>query len=169
VAATSERSFESIDQGDLSRLSAIAAQDREQRFERKPRWAVYRDRVVGVALCQGAAQHYIDGSAGVKDLDVWTFFAEHESGPFPARWRTTADFGQSQLGRHPLEAHLFSGRRVDLIGRSLPVGVGADAAKSITEYLQLGRTASARALAAKAVVLLDPPSRRGLVIWPTDF
>jgi hypothetical protein len=128
---------------------------------------VYRDRVVGVALCQGGAQHYIDGSTGIKDIDVWTFFAEHESGPFPPRWRTTADFGLSHLGSRPSEAHLFSGRRVDLIGRSLPVKVGADAAKSLVDYLQSGRTATARALSAKAVVLLDPAPSRGAVIWPT--
>ena len=167
MAAVSERSFQRLTPEDLSRLSAIAAADREQRFERKPRWAAYRDRVVGVALCQGAAHHYIDGATGVKDLDVWTFFAEHDSGPFPPRWRTTADFGPSHLGSHPLEAHLFSGRRVDLIGRSLPVEVGADAATSIVNYLRSGRTATARALAAKAVVLLDPAPSRGAVIWPT--
>jgi hypothetical protein len=42
-------------------LSVIAAEDRESRFARRPRWAVYRDRILCVALCQGAALHYVDG------------------------------------------------------------------------------------------------------------
>jgi hypothetical protein len=34
------------------------------------RGRLYADRLFAVALCQGAALHYIDGKNGVKDLDV---------------------------------------------------------------------------------------------------
>jgi hypothetical protein len=37
--------------------------------------ARYRDRLLCVALCRGGALHYLDRSNGVKDFDVWTFFA----------------------------------------------------------------------------------------------
>jgi hypothetical protein len=62
--------------------------------------------------------HFLDGHNGVKDLDVWTFYAQHPEGDFPRRRRGKSDFGVSELGRHPEDVG-FVGRRVDLIGRSL--------------------------------------------------
>jgi hypothetical protein len=58
--------------------------------------------------------------------------------------------------------------RVDLLGRSLPVARGTDPARAIRDYLAAGRTTSARALAAKATVLIDPAHRPGEIVWPTD-
>jgi hypothetical protein len=139
----------------LDRLSEIAAEDREDRFRRRPRWASYRDRVLSVALCQGAALHYVDGRNGVKDLDVWTFYAEDAAGPFPYRWRTERLF----------DLEPFDGHYVDLLGRSLSEKVGADPEAVIQRYLTNPTTASARALAQKAVVLLDPLRLRGRVAW----
>jgi hypothetical protein len=140
----------------LDRLSEIAAEDREDRFRRRPRWAPYGDRVLCVALCQGAALHHVDGRNGVKDLDVWTFFAEAEVGPFPWRWRTERIF----------DSPPFEGRYVDLLGRSLPEPLGVDPAEVIRRYLERGASPSARALAQKAVVLLDPLPFRGQLAWP---
>jgi hypothetical protein len=140
----------------LDRLSEIAAADREDRFRRKPRWAPYRDRVLCVALCQGAAVHMLDGDYGVKDLDVWTFYAEHETGPFPWRWRIERRFDLAP----------FDGHFVDLIGRSLPVQVGADPLEVVRGYLSPPKTPSARALSRKAAVMLDPEPLRGTVAWP---
>jgi hypothetical protein len=139
----------------LDRLSEIAAADRDDRFKRKPRWAPYRDRVLCVALCQGAALHYVDGKNGVKDLDVWTFFAEDPVGPFPPRWRREKAF----------DLEPFRGHYVDLLGRSLHEEIGADPKGLVRRYLSQPRTATARALARKAVVLLDPEPLRGTVAW----
>ena len=36
-------------------------------------------------LCQGAALHYVNGRNGVKDFDVWSFYAQYNDWPFPAR------------------------------------------------------------------------------------
>jgi hypothetical protein len=160
------RSYEPLTVRDLARLAEIARADREARFGRRPRWAVYRDRVLCVALCQGAARHYVDGATGIKDIDVWTFYAEHPDGPFPPRWMTKVDLGPSRFGRWPGDPPRFTGRRVDLAARSLPVRSGADPIRAVREYLRGGRTETARALAEKAVVVLDPPELRGEVIWP---
>jgi hypothetical protein len=46
-----------------------------------------------------AALHHLDGSNGVKDFDVWSFYAALGEGPFPYRWRGTADFGPALLKR----------------------------------------------------------------------
>lgn len=165
TAGTSERFYAPLTEAHLARLAEIARTDREERFARRSRWTVYRDRVLLVALCQGAALHYLDGRNGVKDLDVWTFYARHPEGEFPARWRVMADFGPSDLGRHPNDVG-YRGRDVDLIGRSIDAAPGADPVATVRAYLRAGRTTSARALAAKAVVAIDPPKMRGVTVWP---
>jgi len=120
------------------------------------------------APCQGAAVHFVDHANGVKDFDVWSFYAELTDGPFPARWRGTADFGPSKFGRFPGDPLRYQGRRVDLIGRSLPVPLAADPAEVLCSYLSAAHTASAKALAAKAAVLIVPSDRAGEIIWPAQ-
>src|SRR5262249_4275534 len=47
------RSYARIEGGDLEHLAALACQDREQFFSRRPRWGtLYADRMICVALCQ---------------------------------------------------------------------------------------------------------------------
>lgn len=76
TAKASSRSFEIITKADLRRLGQIAACDRADLFRRKPDTArLYSDRLFAVALCQGAARHFVDpnSGSGVNDLDVWSF------------------------------------------------------------------------------------------------
>ena len=54
----------------------------------------------------------------------------------------------------------------DLLGRSLPAQPGADPADVLRRYLAARRTDSAKALAAKAVVLIVPKNRTGEIVWP---
>ena len=80
----SERSFVKIETCDLERLALLSKEDREKFFSSYPRWQrLYADRILCIALCQGAALHYIDEKNGVKDFDVWTFYAAHPDAPFP--------------------------------------------------------------------------------------
>lgn len=71
-------------------------------------------------MCQGAGLHYVDYKTGVKDFDVWSVYAEHPGGPFPARWRGTADFGVSKFGCYSGDPDRYRGRRVDIMGRHSP-------------------------------------------------
>jgi hypothetical protein len=136
-------------------------------FRRNPQGSGrYAGRLLGRALCQGAALHYLNGSSGVKDFDVWSFYAQYDDWPFPARWRGTRNFGPSKFGRYSGDPPRYSGRRVDLLGRSLSAEPGADLSDHLRRYLAARRTDSAKALAAKAVVLIDPPSRAGEIVWP---
>jgi hypothetical protein len=165
-----DRSLAEIDLADVLRLGALAAQAEAELFERNPRGSGrYAGRLLGRALCQGAAVHYVDKQNGVKDFDVWSFYAQLDDWPFPPRWRGTRDFGPSKFGRYPGDPASYSGRRVDLLGRSLPAAPGADPADAIGSYLAAGRTRSAKELAAKAVVLIDPRDRAGEVVWPVDL
>lgn len=67
------RSYEPVTREHLERLAEIARLDRKERLRRRPRWRPYGDRVLCVALCQGAALHFLDKRNGVKDFDVYTF------------------------------------------------------------------------------------------------
>jgi hypothetical protein len=190
--ATSRRSHRSgarLTDEHLRRLATLAEEDHAF-FTRPGGRPEYESRRLAVALAQGAALHYLDGSTGVKDLDVWTFYAAIPGRRFPAdKTVKRADFGPSSLGRQTYDMHAarsqrqralwqrwsaYTGRRVDFCRRALPVQADAPI-KSVTSALQewLARGAQSTAdpkpspwhLAKKAVVLLYPDSHRGYVVW----
>jgi hypothetical protein len=163
----------------LARLSEIAAEDRELFLRGHPR---FRGRVIAVVLAQGAASHYVTGKNGVKDLDVWTFFSLPPTyGRFPADQRHRhVDFGPSVFGRqlydfakarHETERGRWErwhdqhkGRRVDLMMRGLKDKPSVDPAEAVRGWLA-GEATSPRALRKAAVILIDPPDRRGELVW----
>jgi hypothetical protein len=165
-AAVMSRSFQRIDRATLNRLSEIAKADLEQFVNVDwPRRQHFLRNTFCIALCQGAALHYVGGKTGVHDFDVYTFF-EKDGGPqFPPRRRKPRDFGPSQFGRDPGESDL-AGRRVDLMGRSILRRPEQSEIDAIREYLKAGKTRTARCLRQKAVVILDPVAQRGVIAWP---
>jgi hypothetical protein len=163
-----ERSYRPIDDATLDRLAIVAEKDLEGFFHRNPRWGtLYRNRQLCVALCQGAALHFVDGRNGIKDWDVWTFFREHPNGTFPPRRRGESELGDSRYGRSSVRSE-YVGRCVDLIGRSIIADERDDPVSAVQRYLTAGRTESARRLAQKAVVVLKPAHLRGEVVWPVS-
>lgn len=162
------RSYERITLEDLNHLAGIARLDREDLFARRPRYRVLEEGLICVALCQGAALHFVDGENGVKDFDVWTFYTVRPGHPaFPWRRRRARVFGDPTFGRPPNRPD-FAGRYVDLLGRSIEAFGETDPAAILRRYLSEGRTGSARALAEKAVVLLEPSDQIGAVVWPPE-
>ena len=160
------RSFERIDSTDLQRLSNLAKVDREVFFDNHPDWALYRNRVLCVALCQGAALHYLRGNVGINDFDVYTFYVAHPARTWYSRQIRSADFGSAKFGKSEVTKEWFVGRRVDFLSRALPAGLQDDPVHALRRYLAAGKTDTALELAAKAVVLLDPQPLRGTVVWP---
>jgi len=165
VSEQNDRSYEPITTPDLRGLTEIARADREDFFARKPRYAALSNRMLCVTLCQGAALHCVDGCNGVKDFDVWTFYAAHSSATFPWRRRIARDFGYPKFGQSADYPHC-TGRHVDLLGRSVHVLPETDPVSFLRWYLSKPKTQSARQLAQKAVVLLEPLDRIGFVVWP---
>lgn len=160
------RSLEKITITDLQRLAAIARADREDLFNRKPKLRkLYEGKVICVTLCQGAALHYIDSKNGVKDFDVWTFFYEHPKQPFPYRRNVPRDFGDPKFGTSPDKLN-FVGRRVDLIGRSIPCKEGQGPIEIVQNYLISSSNKSPRLLIKKAVIILEPEELLGKIAWP---
>jgi hypothetical protein len=161
----SERSFIKIEASDLERLAVLCREDREEFFSRHPKWRrLYSDRIIGIALCQGAAVHYVNGRNGVKDFDVWTFYAARPDAAFPWRRRGRKDYGLIKFGKHPEDVG-YIGRRVDFLARSLPFAATADPVQSLQTYLAGGRTKTAHELSRKAVVLIEPVELRGQIVW----
>jgi hypothetical protein len=98
-----ERTFVPLTREHLDHLADLADRD-HQAFTRPAGRPEYRDRRLLTVLAQGAARHYLDCLAdcdpgsrtGVKDLDVWTFYAAIPGVTFPAAKREThVDFGPS--------------------------------------------------------------------------
>jgi hypothetical protein len=82
----SERSLVAIDSSDLARLSQIARDDLQRFIQKAPaERAHFASALICVALCQGAALHFTNRTNGVKDFDVFMFFAVGETRPFPHR------------------------------------------------------------------------------------
>ncbi len=161
-----ERSMARIQIEDLRRLAEIARVDLDAYISRSPDpRAAFRPLKLCVALCQGAALHFVDQRNGVKDLDIYTFFRAGETMTFPARRRGVHDFGLSKFGRHP-DDEGFSGRRVDVMGRSIACSDDTSPSDAVRQYLKTTPTGTAWHLAQKAVVLIDPPAVCGTVIWP---
>ncbi len=132
TSTASERSYAPLTEVHLGRLSDLADED-HRRFTRPDGRPEYRDRRVAVVLAQGGALHFVDEISGVKDLDVWTFYAAIPDIPFLFGQRKLhVDFGISEHGRnkyppgfrHPqLKRWLqFHGRRV-VHGHVIPQGL----------------------------------------------
>lgn len=189
-----ERSYVPLTMAHLARLSDLASADHDH-FTRPGGRLEYADRLIAVTLAQGAAAHFLDGRTGVKDLDVWRFYAAVPGLPFrEGRRETHADFGPSDLGRQqyrladartPREQARwrrwqdeYAGRRVDHLIRTLSVAPGVDTGvvvDALRAWLDRGarerptpggRHSSAGHLARKAMVLIDPADGRGLRVWP---
>jgi hypothetical protein len=162
-----ERSLETIRHEDLERLAQVALEDQAAFFRRNPDIAaVYRDRLLCVSLCQGAALHYIEGRNGVKDFDVWTFYRESAARPFSRRRpRVVRDFGDPRFGQSP-DAPQFLGRRVDILVKSIDTPDELPFEEAVRQYLRTSGTPTARCLAQKAVVVVYPGEVRGKILWP---
>ena len=160
------RSYGHLLPEDLCRLGKIARQDREEFLNRCPRYRPLQDEIIAVALCQGAALHYVNGSNGIKDLDVWTFYAKRPTLiRYPRRGPSPRDFGDPRFGQSP-DYPQYVSRKVDCLGCSIAFGDDRDPSSALRSYLSDQRTPNARELARKAVVLIEPDALLGKVVWP---
>lgn len=179
--------------GELADVQHAAYTRGEDRGGNLSAWA---SRRVAVVLAQGAARHYLHPSAGhgVKDLDVWTFYAMRPGVLLRSgRYETHADFGVSELGRNHYPPPLvrqqrtwrdYQGRRIDFLVRELPVRVDAgvdEVISALRDWLEAGarqpcrdetgKNSSAHHLAHKAMVWICPLGGRAKVgerVWDVE-
>ena len=155
-----ERSREPITKSDLKELYEYFLDGNGRK------WLKLYDieQPLAVALCQGAAMHFHDKTNGVKDFDVWFFYPFNEE-PLPNRgvyWNW--DYENPKFGNHP-SIEGYTGRKVDVLVRSIRKYTANDPVKTIHQYLQHENTPSSKWLAKKAVVMLSPESLLGGVVW----
>lgn len=166
-----ERSYKRITIEDLKKLEDLALKERTEFFDRHPRYRkAYENSLIAIALCQGAASHFVDGKTGVKDFDIWYFYIQNSDVTYPYRALKSVDSNLSEFGVHPDDVEKrYRGRRGHLMGRTIDISIvkrnNGDAMNCIIEYLEAGRTTTARELAKKSVVGLWPDAILGRVIW----
>lgn len=155
------RSYEALNKEHLAILRRVVCEERRLFFERNPHLkGAFRDNLVATCLCQGAAQHFVDGTTGVKDFDVYWFYREHPQANYPYR----------ALKETYRNFPTFGTRKVDLMGRTIDSAIVErhidNLPECIREYLRKSRTQTTGYLIRKAVVGLHPESIFGKVIWP---
>ena len=107
--------------------------------------------------------HYYDGVNGIKDFDVWFFYPFNQKHlPYRTIWNW--DYKNPKFGRHP-SIPGYTGRKVDVLVRSVKNYTQNDPVKTIHQFLQYENTASSKELAKKAVVMLAPEALLGKVVW----
>ena len=163
----SKRSFEPITRKDLRDLYVGSVKCLHKHFIQGDgaKWKkLYSiEKPIAVALCQGAAMHFHDHSNGIKDFDIWFFYPFNQK-HLPYRTIRHWDYVNPKFGRDPSIPD-YKGRRVDVLVRSIRSHSSKGPVDTIRQYLKFENTASSRALAKKAVVMLFPKRLRGRVIW----
>jgi hypothetical protein len=149
-----------VGRDELSSLREIALAEEQSFFRRNPHLiGPYRDRLIGVALCQGAALQYVGGGKGVKDFDVHFFYRQN-----PAKRRLSRP-----VKRIICAVGQFPRLPVDFIRTVIPMHVesgSACPARIIRAFLRTRPTKNARHLAEKPVVGLYPKRIFAVVLWP---
>jgi hypothetical protein len=156
------RKFHVMGESHLRFLCNLARAEEKAFFRRNTHLVeLYQDRVVAVALCQGAALHYLDQHNGVKDFDIHFFYRQNPEHPRLSRtvyyiWVKVPDYGE---------------RRIDFVRTVIPTKhlekpKNENPTALLQKFLLNAPTDNARHLAEKAVVGLYPDDLFGTIIWP---
>ena len=156
MSDSESRTFEKITRHDLRELLVVGERVMDQFFVDKPRYAPFRNKLVLVALCQGAADHYCDGTTGIKDYDVWFFYERVQGVSMPRSHRKTLIPG----------FNCYKGKRVDVLRRSNCAFKKGDIKASINRYLPKPASLTPCLLSRQAVIGLYPPEVMDKKLWP---
>jgi hypothetical protein len=151
-----------IDRDELIILAQIAERECEAFFERNPHLIpLYEERLLAIALCQGAALQFIGKGYGVKDFDIHFFYFKNPTKPRLSRAvkRLWTDVGK------------FKNVQIDFIRTVIPAFPESPSsvtsqAEIIRRFLTEKATSNARHLSKKAVVGLVPNEILGTILWP---
>ena len=152
-----ERSQEEITESDLRRLLELSRKDISDFFERNSRYKKsYENREALIALCQGAALHYVDKKMALK-TSMYGFFIPNSTSLFRTEEGGVVDFGLSKFGKRE-NMKGFSGRSVDVLMRSDGSFNNGSPEECLQHYFTKSKTKTAKLLSRKAVVGLYPES-----------
>jgi hypothetical protein len=168
------RSFAVITADDLKHLAQLALSNFDDFFTRNPSHPYLR-RLRLICLLQTAAKHFVEPDkclepnqrwGGVNDFDVCGFFQAIPGRFLYPQRKCTMDFGPSKFGHHP-EDEGFTGRRVDVMWRSIKMQPSETPIESVQRYLRNAppKSSAGRYWTVKPVVVLWPSEHLGQVIW----
>lgn len=168
-----ERSYERITIADLDALKNLALIEQKSFFDRNPKYREpYQNALIAITLCQGAALHFLDDKNGIKDFDIWYFYARVTNMKYPPRAMKLVDSRMQKFGVNPNDANRgYVGRRIHLLGRDIDCQHRRgqhDPRECIIRYLVTRKTETARRLSEKGVIGLYPATIFGKVIWPKN-
>lgn len=151
----------SVTPDELRDLATCAIAEEQAFFARNPHLiGPYRQRLILVALCQGAALQYLGCGYGVQDFDVHFFYAQN-----PKKLRLSRT-----VKRNSVDVGAFPNAPIDFIRTVVP---GAQphlkpkvAIHTVQEFLDSKPTSNALHLSQKAVIGLYPDEVFGEQIWP---
>jgi hypothetical protein len=149
-----------VSRRELENLVEIATDEERACFVRNPHLIdSYRDRLLAIALCQGAALQYLGQGYGVNDFDLHYFYAQNPEKPRLSRavGRTWTSVGAFQ--RVPVDF----GRTV--VPHAEPSRESDTVVRQLRQFVASRRTSNAAHLETKAVVGLWPLPLFGLTIW----
>ena len=150
---------EPVTEEELRSLKNLATDEEQAFFNRNSHLIpLYQDRLIAVALCQGAALQFLGRGYGVNDFDLHFFYAQN-----PAKRRLSR-----AVKRAIFDVGKFRQVPVDFVRTVVP-GMKPDATalvEHLREFLQSKPTANATHLAEKAVIGLLPIDLFGVTIWP---
>jgi hypothetical protein len=155
------RTFTDITVEDLREMRGYALEEL-QRFLglEDGRYEAYRERLVAICLCQGAAQHYLHKSRGVRNLDIWLFFRGAVDGerlpPLPNAPKAIT----AALTNLPEV-------RIDFMSAIIPASCHTDGTTegTLRGFLAAEATPIASELARKPVIGLAPWTVFGQAVW----
>jgi len=160
------RTYEKLGRNDLQEMRHYALKELNRFYhqvgEPPGKYKVYMGKLIAICLCQGAAQHFVDGKTGIKDLDIWFFFKEDENVKIPdiKNMRYSVHVSLKNIGE----------KRIDYLKKSVERDV-IDVSESkkpediLRSYLQNANTHTSKELAKKSIVGLYPDKIFGKIIW----
>lgn len=166
MQASNVRTYEKLGVSDLQEMKCHALKELSRFYVKvgKPagKYKVYKHKLIAICLCQGAAQHFVNGTTGIKDLDIWFFFKEDANVKIPdiKNMRYSVDKLLKNLGV----------KRIDFLKKSIKASVLSNSKTQqpqdlLRAYLQHANTTTSKELAKKPVVGLYPEKIFGVIIW----
>lgn len=151
------RLYDRLTKNDLEQLAARALAEQKDFFRRNACLQnAYGNSLIGIALCQGAASHYLNPKVGINDFDIWFFYRESKKTRFNCRRVKSIKNG-------------YKGIKIDFLKKAIPEVLCGESVKNpdrcILKYLQSRHTTTSRFLLQKAIIGLYPRKMFNKIIW----
>ncbi|MGA1987670.1 MAG: hypothetical protein ABSG72_15505 [Candidatus Sulfotelmatobacter sp.] len=150
---------QAVGEKELEALRRLAKEEEIDFFRRNAHLiGVYRDRLIAVALCQGAALQCMGLGRGVKDFDVHFFYLQNPAKP---RLSRTVKRISAVIGA-------FANIQVDFVRTIVPYDPACEQMSSVEQvrrFLASKRTRNAFHLAKQPAIGLLPDELFNVIIW----